>query len=260
MADRMDLDSRARLTRAGAIATITLDRPESYNVIDRAMAARLRDLAIDVAGDPEIRALIVRGAGPAFCGGGDIRYFVSNLDAIGDSIRHLLDAYHAFLELLVEMPKLTIASVHGAAAGAGLSLAAMCDFCVVSDDARFTPAYAKLGVSPDGGGTYGLARAVGPRRALQILLGESSFSATQALEWGLAARVFPAADLEAETLAYAEKLVRTSPEAIANTKRLLRVSSQAGLHDHLIDEMESLIRCMDTPMFEQAIDAFVKKA
>src|SRR3546814_14979104 len=107
------------------------------------------------------------------------------------------------------------------AAGAGLSLASMCDLCIAADDASFTPAYAKTGVSPDGGGTWGPARAVGERRALQIYLGEDSFTAAQAAQWGLVARLVPAHALAGETASFAARLSKTSSEAIAGTKRLL---------------------------------------
>lgn len=249
----------AYLTIAGSIATITLDRPDQYNAINDRMAVRLRDLAREVERNNEVRALVLRGEGAAFCGGGDIRHFVSNLDTIGNAIRDLLTPYHEFLWLLRHMPKLTIASVHGPAAGAGLSLAAMCDLCIASDKARFTPAFSNLGVSPDSGGTYGLPRAIGARRALHVFLGEDSFSAEQAASWGLVTRLVPHEALVEETLAYAKRLCRTSAAVIESTKRLLRESAKAELHDHLIDEMESLIRCMDTEMFKGAVKRFVEK-
>ena len=249
----------ALLSVAGEVATLTLNRPQAYNAIDRAMAERLRDLAIEIERRAEIKVVVVRGEGKAFCGGGDIRHFAANLDDIGTCIRDLLTPYHEFLVRLRRMPKLILASVHGSAAGAGLSLVSMCDLAIAADDALFTPAYAKIGVSPDGGGTFGLARTIGARRALQIQLGEDNFTAQQAEQWGLLARTAPAAALADETAAYAERLCRTSHEAIANTKRLLRASANAGLEDHLIDEMESLIRCMATPTFVSAVARFVSK-
>ena len=95
------------------------------------------------------------------------------------------------------MPKIVLSSVHGSAAGAGMGLAFVTDLCIAADDARFTPAYAKIGVSPDGGSTVGMVGTVGTRRALQIFLAEDSFTAQQAYEWGLVARVVPAAELKA---------------------------------------------------------------
>lgn len=243
----------------GEIATIVLNRPKAYNAIDEAMAARLSDLAGEIATQPGVKIVVVRGEGAAFCGGGDIRHFVGNLDDIGACIRALLTPYHEFLATLRGMDKLTIASVHGSAAGAGLSLAAMCDLCIAADDAIFTPAYAKIGVSPDGGGTWGLSRAIGGRRALHAFLAEDNFTARQAADWGLVTRLAPADRLVEETLAYAKRLARTSAEAIAGTKRLLQASAAAPLPDHLKDEMETLIGCMATETFVAAVQRFVQK-
>ncbi|HTU09582.1 MAG TPA: enoyl-CoA hydratase-related protein [Allosphingosinicella sp.] len=260
MSDATDQDRRpAFLAVSGEIATIVLNRPEAYNAIDRDMAERLRDLARAAAANAAVKIVVVRGEGPAFCGGGDIRHFVSNLDEIGPCIRALLTPYHEFLEQLRTMAKLTVASVHGSAAGAGLSLAAMCDLCIAADDANFTPAYAKIGVSPDGGGTYGLARAIGARRALHAFLGEDRFTAAQAAEWGLVTKLVPAAALAEETALYAARLARTSAEAVAGTKRLLHASAEAPLPAHLEDEMETLIGCMATETFVTAVTRFVKK-
>src|SRR5438876_282498 len=97
---------------------------------------------------------------------------------------------------------------HGSAAGAGLSLAFVADLCIATEDARFTPAYAKLGVSPDGGGTVGVVASVGARRALQIFLAEDSFSAKQAYDWGLVAKIVPAAELKAATRDLAHRLAQ----------------------------------------------------
>ena len=101
------------------------------------------------------------------------------------------------------MPKIVLSSVHGSAAGAGMGLAFVADLCIAADDARFTPAYAKIGVSPDGGSTVGMVGTVGTRRALQIFLAEDSFSAQQAYDWGLVAKVVPAAELKAATREFA---------------------------------------------------------
>ena len=119
------------------------------------------------------------------------------------------------------MPKIVLASVHGSAAGAGMSLAFVADLCIAAEEARFTPAYAKLGISPDGGGTVGVVAAVGTRRALQIYLAEDSFSATQAHDWGLVAKVVPAAELKAATGTLAQRLAQNAPAGLAATKALI---------------------------------------
>lgn len=238
------------------IAFIALNRPRAYNAIDLELARLLSDLAVEIAADPQIKVVVIRGEGAAFCGGGDVRHFASNLDDIGSYIRTLLAAYHGFLIRLHTMPKIVVASVHGSAAGAGLSLVSMCDLCIVADNAVFTPAYAKIGVSPDGGGTYGLARAVGERRALQIYLAEDSFSARQALDWGLATKLVPAAELAEATKDYARRLARNTDGAIAGTKRLLRDGATASVEAQLEDEMETLIGCMASETFVSAVRKF----
>jgi enoyl-CoA hydratase/carnithine racemase len=159
----------------------------------------------------------------------------------------------------MHMPKLVLASVHGSAAGAGFSLACIADLCIAADDARFAPAYAKLGVSPDGGGTAGLTAAVGPRRALQIFLAEDSFSAAQALEWGLVTKVVPAVELKAATRELALRLAQNAPAAIAATKRLMQRASQNSIEHQLDAERDAIIDSMHTDEFRTAIDKFLRK-
>jgi enoyl-CoA hydratase/carnithine racemase len=247
----------ANLEIVGEIAIITLNRPDHYNSIDRDMAQRLAALSRQVEEAADVKVVIVRGAGRAFCAGGDINYFVSNQDQLDLAIRELLEPYHQFISFLRHTAKVTIASVHGPAAGAGLSLVSMCDLCVASDRAKFTPAYAALGVSPDGGGTYGLARAVGPRRALDIFLSQESFSAKHAADWGLVTRLVEHSQIEQATRSYAEQVCRASRLVVESTKRLIRESSAAELHDHLIHEMDDLIRCTQDDQFQSAVARFV---
>jgi enoyl-CoA hydratase/carnithine racemase len=157
------------------------------------------------------------------------------------------------------MPKIVLASVHGSAAGAGLSLAFVADLCIAAEDARFTPAYAKLGVSPDGGGTVGVVAAVGARRALQIFLAEDSFSAGQALDWGLVAKVVPAAELKAATRELAHRLAQNVPAAIAATKALLHRAPITPIEQQLDAERDAIIDCMHTDEFRLAVKKFTSK-
>src|SRR3984957_10348878 len=191
----------ALLAIDGAVATITLNRPATFNSIDLSIAKRLQELAAEVEASDDIKVLIIEGAGRAFCAGGDLQTLgaAAAADTIAPVVGELLHHYHAFIATLLRMPKIVVASVHGSAAGAGLSLAFMADLCIAAEDARFTPAYAKLGVSPDGGGTVGLTAAVGPRRALQIFLSEDHFSAAQAQQWGLVVQMGPAPGLQNTT-------------------------------------------------------------
>src|ERR1700753_531547 len=187
-------DDPALLRVDGPIATITLNRPAAFNSINLAIAQRLEALAADIEASDDVRVLVIEGEGRAFCAGGDLQTIgaAAAADTVAPVVGELLQHYHAFIATLRRMPKIVLASVHGSAAGAGMSLAFVCDLCIAAEDAKFTPAYAKLGVSPDGGGTVGLAASVGPRRALQIFLAEDSFSAAQAYEWGLVGKGVPA--------------------------------------------------------------------
>ena len=251
----------ALLAINGPIATITLNRPANFNSIDLSMAKRLRELAAEVEASDDVKVLVIEGVGRAFCAGGDLATLgaAAASDTIAPVVGELLHHYHAFIAALVHMPKLVLASVHGSAAGAGFSLASIADLCIAADDARFTPAYAKLGVSPDGGGTAGLAAAVGPRRALQIFLGEDSFSAAQAFEWGLVTKVVPAMELKAATRELALRLAQNAPAAIAATKRLVQRAPKNSIEHQLDAERDAIIDSMHTDEFRTAIDKFLRK-
>jgi enoyl-CoA hydratase/carnithine racemase len=157
------------------------------------------------------------------------------------------------------MPKLVLSSVHGSAAGAGLSLAFVADLCIAADDARFTPAYAKIGVSPDGGGTVGVIASVGVRRALQIFLAEDSFTAQQAYEWGLVAKVVPGPELTAATRKLALRLAQNMPAGLAATKALIHRSPTTPVEQQLDAERDAIIGCMQTEDFEAAVKKFTSK-
>ena len=145
------------------------------------------------------------------------------------------------------------------AAGAGMGLAFVADLCIAADDARFTPAYAKIGVSPDGGSTVGMVGTVGTRRALQIFLAEDSFTAQQAYQWGLVARVVPAAELKAETRKFAERLAQNPPAAIAGTKSLVYQAAVTPTRQQLDAEEKGIIEAMLTEDFRVAVKKFTSK-
>jgi enoyl-CoA hydratase/carnithine racemase len=243
------------------IATITLNRPAAFNSINLAIAQKLEALAADVEASEDIRVLVIEGEGRAFCAGGDLQTIgaASASDTIAPVVGELLKHYHAFITTLRRMPKLVLSSVHGSAAGAGMSLAFIADLCIATEDARFTPAYSKLGVSPDGGGTVGVVASVGTRRALQIYLAEDSFTAQQAHAWGLVAKVVPAAELKAATREFALKLAQTAPAGIAATKALLHRAATTPIDQQLDAERDAIIDCMHTDEFRVAVKKFTSK-
>jgi enoyl-CoA hydratase/carnithine racemase len=254
-------DEPALLRIEGPIATITLNRPAAFNSIDLAIARKLDQLSAAVEASDEIRVLVIEGEGRAFCGGGDLQTIgaAAATDTIAPVVGELLRHYHAFITTLRRMPKIVLASVHGSAAGAGMSLAFVADLCIAAEEARFTPAYAKLGVSPDGGGTAGVVAAVGTRRALQIYLAEDGFSAAQACDWGLVVKVVPAVELKAATRELALRLAQNAPAALAATKALIHRAPTSGIEAQLDAERDAIIDCMHTDEFRAAVKKFTSK-
>ncbi len=255
-------DDPALLRIEGPIATITLNRPSAFNSIDLSIAKKLEQLSAAVEASDDIRVLVIEGEGRAFCAGGDLQTIsaAAAADNIAPVVGELLLHYHAFITTLRRMPKIVLASVHGSAAGAGLSLAFVADLCIAAEDARFTPAYAKLGVSPDGGSTVGLAASVGTRRALQIFLAEDSFSAAQAYDWGLVVRVVPAVELKAATGELAHRLAQNAPAALAATKALVHRAHVTPIEQQLDAERDGIIDCMHTDEFRAAVTKFTSKS
>src|SRR5216684_4303231 len=231
-------DDPALLRIEGPIATITLNRPAAFNSIDLSIAKKLEQLGAEVESSDDIRVLVIEGVGRAFCAGGD-------LQTIGAA---------------AAADKIVLSSVHGSAAGAGMGLAFVTDLCIAADDARFTPAYAKIGVSPDGGSTVGMVGTIGVRRALQIFLAEDSFSAQQAYDWGLVAKIVPAAELKAATQTFAERLAQNSSAAIGGTKSLVYQAAVTPTKQQLDAEEEKIIDCMHTDEFRVAVKKFTSKA
>src|SRR5437870_656854 len=213
----------ALLRIEGPIATITLNRPAAFNSINLSIAQKLEQIGTQVEANDDIRVLVIEGVGRAFSAGGDLQTIgaAAANNTVAPVVAELLKHYHAFIETIRRMPKIVLSSVHGSAAGAGMGLAFVADLCIAAADARFTPAYAKIGVSPDGGSTVGMVGTVGVRRALQIFLAEDSFSAQQAYAWGLVAKVLPAAELKAATRQFAERLAQNPLAAIAGHKPLV---------------------------------------
>jgi enoyl-CoA hydratase/carnithine racemase len=255
-------DDPALLSIEGAIATITLNRPAAFNSIDLSIAQKLEALAAEVEANDAVRVLVIEGVGRAFSAGGDLQTIgaAAAADTIAPVVGELLKHYHAFIETVRRMPKIVLSSVHGSAAGAGMGLAFVADLCIAADDARFTPAYARIGVSPDGGSTVGMVGTVGVRRSLQIFLAEDSFSAQQALDWGLVARIVPAAELKAATRQFAERLAQNPPAAIAGTKALVYQAAVTPTKQQLDAEETKIIEAMQTDDFRMAVKKFTSKS
>lgn len=247
----------------GPVATLTLNRPDSLNVLDFPMMDALVAHTAALAADDSLRVVVVRGAGRHFMAGGDIRTFAGELELAPAErtarFHGIIGRLHASIETLARMPHVVIAQVHGAVAGFGLSLMNACDLAVAADNAYFASAYKAIATTPDGGGTWSLPRVVGLRRALDIMLVGDRFDAAQARDYGLVNRVVPAAELDATVRAMAGSLAAGPVLALRNTKRLLRESLGQSLSAQLAAEAASFGACAATADFKEGVTAFLEK-
>lgn len=251
------------LTREGAVATLTLNRPDALNTLDLAMMDALVDCTADLARDDAVHVVVVRGAGRHFMAGGDIRMFAGQLNeppaTRSAQFQRIVEGLHAAIENLHRMPHPVICCVHGAVAGFGLSLMNACDLIIAADDAYFASAYRQIALTPDGGGSWSLPRLVGTRKAMEILLLGERFTAAEALALGLVNRVVAAADLNMATNAMVQALAEGPLLAVRNTKRLVRESMGRTLSEQLQAEASSFGACAGTADFAEGITAFLGK-
>lgn len=245
------------------IATITLNRPESRNALSLDMRTGLGEFAAQIEFDPDVRCVVLQGAGGHFMAGGDIKSFkrrqeLSHAERKRE-VLHGLHILHFALLRLRRMPKPVLASVQGAAAGAGVSLMAACDLAIAAEDAFFYFGYANLGLSPDGSGTYFLPRLLGLRRTLEMTLLPDRMDARTALDWGLVNRVVPTAQLASATRELATRLATGPTHAFGRAKALLDASFTNTLETQLELEGNSIADCMTTADHEEGVNAFLAK-
>ena len=230
MPDASDVPAAPLLQDASdGVVTLTLNRPDSLNALDAALRRELLAAIKSARTDDSTRVVVLTGAGRGFCAGADLRGGPGERDFR----RVLTDEYNPLITALREMPKPVVAAVNGVAAGAGVSLALAADLVVAADDARFVPAFNRIGLVPDSGLARTLVRAVGRHRALEILLGERQLTAAAAHEMGLVAAVVPADRLATATRELAARLAAGPVAAIALTKRLLARAEDDSLAESL---------------------------
>jgi 2-(1,2-epoxy-1,2-dihydrophenyl)acetyl-CoA isomerase len=244
----------------GEIGTLTLNRPDAFNAMSPEMIGELGTAFAWLADQAPLRALIVTGAGNAFCSGGDVNWFKTGAEDdsidLPASVRRGAEALHTAIVDLRRIPYPVIAAVNGPAAGAGFSLALACDIRIASENAFLACAYGRIGASPDGGMTYFLPRVVGPSRALEILLEDPNMTAADALTRGLVSEVVAADDLMATARAKAGKLAKRAPFYVKMSKRLCGVSIENSLTEHLQLERHGIADSMATEDLRQGAIAF----
>jgi 2-(1,2-epoxy-1,2-dihydrophenyl)acetyl-CoA isomerase len=241
--------------REGAVLTITLNRPEVFNALNRALHAALRS-ALEEAGDSSIRAVVITGAGRGFCAGQDLREFASLEGSLRDELE---ETYHPNIRLIRALAKPVIAAVNGPAAGAGLSLACACDIRVASTAAAFVPGFVGIGLVPDSGGTWFLHRLLGFARAFEWMSSNRKLDSEEALEWGLVSEVIPAEDFDALVAKLAATWAAQPTLAVGLTKQLFEHAHAASLDQQLACEAELQQTAVGSADFAEGVGAFLEK-
>ena len=247
------------LTRAAGVATLTLNRPEAFNALDMTLGRDLFHAVLEADDDAAVRAIVVTGAGKAFCAGGDVKAFADNLDHIGALIKELTTYLHGAVSRLCRSEKPVIMAINGVAAGGGMSLALAGDLVLAAESARFTMAYAKIAATPDGSSTYYLPRLIGVRRALELYLTNRALSAREAQEWGLITRVVPDGELASAADALARELAQGPTRAFGGAKRLFHQSTWESLETQMELEAQAIAASGRTDDFRAGVTAFANK-
>src|SRR5438093_5533970 len=247
------------LDRKDQIATITLNRPDAYNALNRGLGRDLFHAVLEVDDDPDVRCVVITGAGKAFCAGGDVKDFADNLDHIGALVKELTTYLHGAISRLCRSDKPVIMAVNGVAAGGGFSLALSGDLVVAAESAKFTMAYSRIAASPDGSSSYFLPRLVGLRRAMELYFTNRVLSAREALEWGLVTRVIPDAELANAVHALARELAQGPSKAFGGAKRLFHHSTWESLETQMELEAQAIATSGRTEDFRAGVTAFAEK-
>jgi 2-(1,2-epoxy-1,2-dihydrophenyl)acetyl-CoA isomerase len=239
-----------------AVGYITLNRPEKYNAFNREMALLLQE-KLDACSHKDVRAVLITGAGKAFCSGQDLEEVV---DPAGPKIEHIVgEHYNPIITRIRKLQKPVIAAVNGVAAGAGANIAIACDVVVAAQTATFIQAFSKIGLIPDSGGTFFLPRLIGWQRASALMMLGDKVSADEAERMGMIYKVFPAETFEEEAGKIAATLARMPTKGLAYTKQLLDNSFENNYEDQLHDEEIYQQRAGRTKDYHEGVQAFLQK-
>jgi len=242
-------------SRDGSVLTITLNRPDVLNAFDAAMHKALA-AALKEARDPAVRAVVITGAGRGFCVGQDLTEF---REAPGDIGERLRARYHPNVLAIRALEKPVLAAVNGAAAGAGLSFACACDVRLAADTATFVPAFINIGLVPDSGGSFFIARLLGSARAFEWMSSGRRLTAAEAHAWGLVSEVVESDGLAERAAALAAELAALPTRGVGMTKRLFDRAPSATLEEQLEWEAQLQTAATRTADFREGVAAFLEK-
>lgn len=252
-----DLDPRVRLTVDNGVATVTIAQPGKKNAVAPPMWDALAARFQHCSEDPDVRVVILTGEGDSFCSGSDLGAIEMGSDIPGGLAR--LRRGNRMILSIYNCQKPVIAAVRGAAVGVGWSLALACDFVLACETARFTQGFVKIGLMPDGGSIYFLSRLVGAARAKELAYSGRFVSATEALDLGLALKVFSEAQMDAGVAAFASELASGATASMALSKRMFRASMAPSLEQFLDQEEVSQACIKATGDFQEGVTAFKEK-
>ncbi|HZI19175.1 MAG TPA: enoyl-CoA hydratase [Pyrinomonadaceae bacterium] len=249
-----------RVEAEGGIATITLNRPEKLNAFAGHMRRDLAEALERAGSDKAVRVVVVTGAGRAFCAGADVKYMSELMERDDvEEFTRLLGAGRRVLTTIRQMMKPVVASINGPAYGAGFNLALACDIRLAAESATFSQSFVKVGLHPDWGGTYFLPRVVPTNVACEMFFLGDALDAARAQHFGIVNRVYPDAELAAETRRLAERL-RDAPHAsVAQAKRAVYLSEGSSLEQMLQYETEAQIRCFQSREARERVRAFLER-
>ncbi len=246
--------------RKGNVAVIRLNRPDKLNALNIELGRGLVHALLHASQDNSVRAVVITGAGRAFCAGGDLE-FIRDLRKrnASDELKTLLEAGKEICLAIATMTRPVIAAVNGPAAGGGMNLALAADMRIASDQASFAESFAKVGLYPDFGGTYFLPRIVGPALAAELFYTAETLSAEDALRLGIVNRVFPADKFEEETQKIVDVLAGAPTVALRDVKRTIIADDRKNLETKLDEEIRLQIHCFQSEDCLEGLNAFFEK-
>ena len=241
------------------VATITLNRPQAANALTMQMGRELMDAAIHCDDDPEVRVVVLTGAGKMFCVGADLKQFPPAGPKLATEIKLLTTWLHTAISRFTQMNAPLICAINGTAAGAGMGLALIGDLVLAAESARFKMAYSRLALTPNCSATYYLPRLVGFHRAFELYVTNRMLSATEAEAWGMVNRVVPDDALASKTQALAAQLAAGPTQAIGATKRLFHRTWTESLESQMEQEVQVLTNAAQRPEVTEGIEVFFEK-
>ncbi|MEO0470863.1 MAG: enoyl-CoA hydratase-related protein [Bacteroidota bacterium] len=245
-----------RLETADYIATITLNRPDSYNAFNQQMGEEFLDALDHCEKNDDIRVVVLTGAGKAFCSGQDLKEVKGMTKSLGEIVH---ERYNPIIRKIEAMPKPFICRLNGVAAGAGASLALICDYVIASERAVLVWAFVNIGLVPDSGSSWLLPRLVGHRKAFELASLGEKVRAHEAQEWGMINAVAPAEELDERIQEVATRYAAAPPIAIGLIKNMINQSYQSSLDDILELEQQGQATAGATEDYEEGVSAFLEK-